>query len=81
MKIVFIICVVLLLSFLFGYLGVSGLLGQFYDTLTLLPLFLQPFITIYNVVVSYQNCMIFIMVFLGAHLIRYVLHKLGVYGD
>ena len=81
MKIVFAICVILLLSFLFGYLGVSWYLTQFYSVLTYLPTFLSPFITIYNVMISYQNTMLFVMVFLGSYLIRFVLGKMGAYDD
>ena len=80
-KLIFVIVIVIVLSVFIGYLNVNGLMGQFYDTLTLLPTFLTPFLTIYNVVVSYPNCMIFIMAFLGSQVIRFILHKLGVYGD
>lgn len=80
-KIIFIIVIVIVLAVFIGYLNVNGLLSEFTNTLTLLPIFLQPFLSIYNVVVSFPNTMIFVMAFLGAQIIRYILHKLGVYGN
>lgn len=81
MKIIFVIVFVLVLSFLLGYLQVNGLLSGLTSVFSSLPTILAPFVQIYNVVITYPNCMIFIGVFLGANIIRFVFSKLGVYGD
>lgn len=80
-KLVFIIVFVILLSAFLGYLGVTGYLTQFYNILSFLPTFLTPFISIYNVVITYNSTMFIILIWLGAHFIRYVLGKMGVYGE
>ena len=80
-KIIFVIVAIIVLSSFIGYLSVGGMLNGLFDVFTNLPTFLRPFITIYNVVISYPNTMIFIMAFLGAQIIRYVFYKLGVYGN
>lgn len=81
MKAIFVIVFVLLLSFLLGYLNVSGLLNGIGGVISVLPTILAPFLRVYNVLITYPNTMVFIGVFLGAHIIRFVLSKLGVYGD
>ena len=80
-KLIFVIVFILVFSVFIGYLNVNGLLSGFTSVLTNLGVFLTPFLAVYNVVVSYSNCMVFIMAFLGANVIRYILHKLGVYGN
>lgn len=80
-KLIFVLVFILVFSALIGYLNINGLLSGFTGVFANLGTFLTPFIAIYNVIVSYPNCMIFIMAFLGANVIRYILHKLGVYGN